>query len=256
MAAALSNRDLQSLQDAVRELYELRELDALRRVVPQVIQKLIPAEGYALAEGVVDPDSWKFGTSGYYGDPQIDGELRGRMERSVPTHPFTLHVLHHGPDSALMFSDFLTQRQFMRTELYNEFYRLAGVRRSLSTAIPEGSCVYTLNALRYGRAREFSERDRTMLTLLRPHYGLARRNAVLYEGRRARRARPLEAFDLTPRETEVATWLARGKTNREIATILGANMRTVEKHVEKILEKLSVENRTTAAVMITDALGV
>jgi DNA-binding CsgD family transcriptional regulator len=106
------------------------------------------------------------------------------------------------------------------------------------------------------RAREFTERDRYMLELIRPHFEQARRNAVLYEGRRTRRGRPLEVYDLTPRETDVAGWLAKGKTNGEIAMILGASPRTVEKHVEKVLEKLGVENRTAAAVMISDALGV
>lgn len=52
---------------------------------------------------------------------------------------------------------------------------------------------------------------------------------------------------LTPREAEVLYWVAEGKTNGEIATILTSSRRTVEKHVEHILEKLGVENRATAA---------
>ena len=55
---------------------------------------------------------------------------------------------------------------------------------------------------------------------------------------------------LTPREAEVALWLANGKTNVEIAIILDANRRTVEKHVENILRKLEAENRTTAALLL------
>lgn len=55
---------------------------------------------------------------------------------------------------------------------------------------------------------------------------------------------------LTAREREVALWLSHGKTNREIATILTVKLRTVEKHVEHVLQKLCVENRTTAAILL------
>lgn len=53
---------------------------------------------------------------------------------------------------------------------------------------------------------------------------------------------------LTAREREILDWLATGKTNRDIADIIGAKRRTVEKHLEHIYEKLGVETRT-AAVM-------
>ena len=55
---------------------------------------------------------------------------------------------------------------------------------------------------------------------------------------------------LTARETEVAHWLSSGKTNREIAILVRASPRTIDKHVEHILAKLHVENRTTAAVIL------
>jgi DNA-binding CsgD family transcriptional regulator len=51
---------------------------------------------------------------------------------------------------------------------------------------------------------------------------------------------------LTPRETEVLAWLAKGKTNRDIGDILGMSPRTVNKHLEHIYEKLGVETRTAA----------
>ena len=55
---------------------------------------------------------------------------------------------------------------------------------------------------------------------------------------------------LTPRESRVAFWLARGKTNREIGLILNMRSRTAEKHVEHILCKLGVENRVAAALQL------
>lgn len=67
--------------------------------------------------------------------------------------------------------------------------------------------------------------------------------------------RVLEAA-LTPRETEVVTWLARGKTNRDIAEILGMSHRTVNKHLEHIFEKLGVETRAAAAALVSRTLPV
>lgn len=54
---------------------------------------------------------------------------------------------------------------------------------------------------------------------------------------------------LTPRESEVLVWLAKGKTNRDIADILGMSPRTVNKHLEHIFEKLGVETRTAAVAI-------
>jgi DNA-binding CsgD family transcriptional regulator len=59
----------------------------------------------------------------------------------------------------------------------------------------------------------------------------------------------LISLGLTKREAEVLTWIARGKGNYEIGVILGARPRTICKHVEHILTKLNVENRTAAAAI-------
>ena len=50
----------------------------------------------------------------------------------------------------------------------------------------------------------------------------------------------------TRRENEVMHWIAEGKRNHEIATILDLSSRTVGKHLEHVFEKLGVENRTAA----------
>ena len=53
---------------------------------------------------------------------------------------------------------------------------------------------------------------------------------------------------LTKREREVVEWIAAGKRNREIGKILGCSSRTVQKHVQHILEKLHVETRTAVCI--------
>jgi DNA-binding CsgD family transcriptional regulator len=52
---------------------------------------------------------------------------------------------------------------------------------------------------------------------------------------------------LTERQIEVLSWVARGKTNAEIARILSLKTKTIGKYLERIFPKLGVENRTAAA---------
>jgi len=56
-----------------------------------------------------------------------------------------------------------------------------------------------------------------------------------------------ERDGLTPRETEVLGWVARGHTNKQVAAILGTSPHTVRTHLEHVFEKLEVHTRTAAA---------
>jgi DNA-binding NarL/FixJ family response regulator len=66
---------------------------------------------------------------------------------------------------------------------------------------------------------------------------------------------PLLKLGLTARATETLLWLAQGKTNPDIATILGITESTVKKHVQEIFEKLGVETRGAATVRALEVLG-
>src|ERR1041384_7738210 len=70
--------------------------------------------------------------------------------------------------------------------------------------------------------------------------------------------RAIKAFaslNLTPREVEVLFWISQGKSNHDIGVIVGAKTGTVCKHVEHILGKLNVENRTAAAVIALETFS-
>jgi DNA-binding NarL/FixJ family response regulator len=56
---------------------------------------------------------------------------------------------------------------------------------------------------------------------------------------------------LTPREREVLTALAGGSTNKEIAIALSITPGTVKTHVERLIGKLGVRDRTQAAILAT-----
>ncbi|MBL9137588.1 MAG: response regulator transcription factor [Verrucomicrobiales bacterium] len=83
--------------------------------------------------------------------------------------------------------------------------------------------------------RAFSRRDSSDFTVLELRAGSEAQPVLLM------------ALGLTPREAEILFWISEGKTNPEIAVIVGSAVRTVEKHVERILGKLGVENRGAAA---------
>ncbi|RBH56843.1 MULTISPECIES: response regulator transcription factor [Pseudomonas] len=61
-------------------------------------------------------------------------------------------------------------------------------------------------------------------------------------------------FQLTGREVEVLRWVACGKTNRDIGTILDLSPRTVNKHLEHVYIKLGVETRTAATSVVLSAM--
>jgi len=66
---------------------------------------------------------------------------------------------------------------------------------------------------------------------------------------------PLLKLGLTPRAAEALLWLAQGKTNSDIASILGISESTVKKHVQEMFEKLGVETRGAATVRALEILN-
>jgi DNA-binding NarL/FixJ family response regulator len=66
---------------------------------------------------------------------------------------------------------------------------------------------------------------------------------------------PLLALGLTPRAAEALLWVAQGKTNSEIGTILGISESTVKKHLLEIFEKLGVETRSAATLRAIEILA-
>lgn len=92
-------------------------------------------------------------------------------------------------------------------------------------------------------ARRFAENGRDDLTLI-----------VLEEKVPSAQPAALTVLGLTSRESEVLFWIARGKSNPDIATILGAGLRTIHKHVENIFRKLGCETRAAAAVTALEVM--
>jgi DNA-binding CsgD family transcriptional regulator len=145
--------------------------------------------------------------------------------------------------SIVKIEDFYSARQWHGTGMYCDLYRPRGIEHELQLCLPESpeqthglGRTVRLYFLR-GPGPDFSERDRAVLTLLRPHLHQAYLDAE-------RRRHP--APRLTPRQWELLRLLAAGHTNTQIARRLGISEGTVRSHLEHIYERLHVSNRTAA----------
>jgi DNA-binding NarL/FixJ family response regulator len=96
-------------------------------------------------------------------------------------------------------------------------------------------------------------------TLMARRLGSAGLNETMWllslQSRDAQQSSRLSTALLTPRETEVLSWIAKGKTNRDVGDILGMSPRTVNKHLEHVFEKLGVETRAAAAALASREFG-
>lgn len=162
--------------------------------------------------------------------------------------------------------------QELRPDLVLMDVRMPGVdglvaTRALKEVFPQISVVivtiyenpdYLLQALRAGAAG-YVLKDATQQQLVTAIRQLLRKEYLLHPGLMSdllsrlamQGSTPQHASlreQLTPRETAVLQLLAKGRTNREIAAELRMAVGTVKAHVEHILAKLSVSDRTQAAV--------
>lgn len=149
---------------------------------------------------------------------------------------------------ALKLTDFYTVRQLWTLEMYQYVWKPMGIVDSLRVWLPAPAG--RARMLYLERSSPFAERDRSVLELLRP--SLIRMHAAASARRRATAA---PATTLTPREHEILSFVAEGKTSREIAASLVVSPHTVRKHVENILEKLGVPTRSAAVARVFGRAG-
>jgi DNA-binding CsgD family transcriptional regulator len=145
--------------------------------------------------------------------------------------------------SVVKISDFYSARQWHSIGMYRDIYRPLGFEHDLMLTLPAppGPVTGPGRTMRLfffrGPGPDFSERDRALLTLLRPHVHQAFLDAE-------RRRQPVPR--LTPRHWDLLRLVAAGHTNAQIARRLGISEGTVRTHLENIYERLHVSSRTAA----------
>ena len=79
--------------------------------------------------------------------------------------------------------------------------------------------------------------------------GLSSAGSAFQSSRPVPIEKPIDHERLTPRESEVLTYLSKGFTIKEIAALMGIKWFTVNDHIKSIYKKLNVSSRAEAAVL-------
>ncbi len=156
----LSARDLHAALAFVDEAHSFADLDSFRSGILPGLEELVPCDLVGYNEVPSGEDALVI----TYPDPPLDlaGEVLSRLAHQ---HPL-IAVQANGDDATYKISDFLSRREFHSLELYDELYRLLDAEDQIAFGLP-GPMVIGI-AMNRGR-RSFSERDRNLLDLLRPH---------------------------------------------------------------------------------------
>jgi DNA-binding CsgD family transcriptional regulator len=136
----------------------------------------------------------------------------------------------------LRITDIVSERALRRSPFYSAVMKPSGIEHELKLWLPAPRGHARWFEFERGSGPNFTERDRSLLSLLR--LPLARV--------RTRWERPVRVHGLTGRERDVLALVAEGFTNREIARRLFISPATVRTHLEHIYEKLGVQTRTAA----------
>lgn len=136
-----------------------------------------------------------------------------------------------------LLSDFYSQREWRATPMYVEYFAPYDVRYEIMCCLPTRGTRSRRLLLSRGDGPDFDERDRIVLSLLRPHLAeLHARQAVT------------RAPTLTARQTELLRLVAAGRSTAQISEQLFLSQGTVRKHLENIFDRLGVTNRTAAVL--------
>jgi DNA-binding CsgD family transcriptional regulator len=140
-------------------------------------------------------------------------------------------------------ADFCSVRQWHESGMYREYFRPDGIEHELMMCLPAdpgpvGGPGHSVRLIMFrGPGPDFSERDRALLMLLRPH---------LHEAYRTAELRRCSTPQLTPRQRELLRLVAAGHTNAQVGRRLGVSEGTVRRHLENIYTRLQVSSRTAA----------
>jgi DNA-binding CsgD family transcriptional regulator len=218
---------LADLQDQIRcDVISFQRQDSGRQAI-SLLQR-IPALGDDELKAPEDPDPMRWE---HFWDCHWDCQSCSYPERTGDLR------------SVVTIRDFYSARQWHSTGMYCDFYRPYGTEHELQLCLPDpaglsaGPGPHLRLWLFRGPGPDFTERDRALLVLLRPHLHQAYLDAE-------RRRHPVPR--LTPRQNDLLRLVAAGHTNTQIARRLGISEATVRTHLENIYDRLHVSSRTAA----------
>lgn len=166
-------QDFRALLEFLKELYALRDLEAFRAHLLSALPKVVPSEVTTYDE--MNPTKKE---SKDRSDPPeaFTPTLKQAWTQVLREHSILMHHTRNPDSRVLKLSDFLTQSQLHRLALYNELYRKWGVEYNMGIPLSMPLPLVIGVGLHRGKP-DFSERERSMINLLRPHLVQAYHNA-------------------------------------------------------------------------------
>jgi DNA-binding CsgD family transcriptional regulator len=167
--------DLHAATRFLRDLYELDDLPSFQKRLLARLSTVVPCDMVIYCENNLRTKESR-GFSNLPGAfDERDARIYGRHVHESPL----LRAYRRGRGSAVKYSDFLTRREFHDTGLYNEFFRKRGIEFRIAKGLPGPSGLVTAVFLDRSGTRDFGERDRLLLNMLRPHFNQSYQNAVV-----------------------------------------------------------------------------
>lgn len=248
-------------EDAVGTRFE-RRLVELYAAEPDL--HAIAHEVFACTELATDCDmvgysEFHYGSGEFrveYSHPDPDPERRAATTaaylKHAGSHPFWGKDPAFFGEHALRESDFFSDEEFMRLPIAREVFLPANAHRQMTAMIVQEGYAVSISAHRVLGRPAFSDAERDRMQELRGHLARVYRQAL---ERTIQSMAPVERIihlypDLSPRQREVARWIAAGKSNEAIAELLGIRLDTVKSHVRGVFEKLGVDDRLAAALAV------
>lgn len=232
---ALSGKDLLALFAVINDHRGEDPGDGLPLSMLEHLKAQVPSDSVSLAGLDSGQESAWFGQDipADIGDGDVDA-FWAHYWHSLPcSYPDQTGDLR----SVTTVSDFCSARQWHSSGMYTDYFRPAGFEHEIMLCLPAGPGRTVRLIFFRGPGRDFGERDRALLALLRPHLMEAYAEAELRRG---------GVPALTARQWALLRLVATGYTNAQIARRLAVSESTVRKHLENIYTRLQVSSRTAA----------
>ncbi len=171
----LAERDLRAVLDFVGDAHDAQDRDEFRAVVVTEIKRLVPTDYTSYNEVLADG-----GTLAALVDPELPASAYTTWARHAQSNPLLSWFMRHRDGRPYRISDVTSYADFRNSAIYRELYRPLGIDHQVAFLLPSTPEMTVGVALSRGK-RDYSERDRQVLDLTRPHLIQAYRNAELRE---------------------------------------------------------------------------
>jgi DNA-binding CsgD family transcriptional regulator len=236
------------LGDLIGETYAVLDLDEFRYALLNALLAAVPAEYASINDIGPTPDDVVV-----LSEPPVPSEFYEAFARLAHQNPLVAQFARKRDGRVLRMSDFASIEELHATELYDRVYSRIGVEYQVAFTLPAPHD-YVLGVAMSRTHEDFSDEECAFLEQARPHLIQAYRNAreVTALRRRLGDVRGVPPVDLrgrglTAREAEVVRLMASGRTNADVAAVIGTSPRTVQSHLKNAYRKLGVTSRSEAA---------